>query len=98
VDKRAFRGRGLIRSYLSQNLEDYNFGMEQVMNDRAFVYKTLIKDVYSQGVVLGRKYKLLRIAYNIFTYGLIASVIAFVGASIIAEEMITHLNKQECEP
>jgi hypothetical protein len=33
--------------------------------------------------VLGRKYKLLRIAYNIFMYGLIASVIAFVAASII---------------
>jgi pycsar effector protein len=56
------------------------------MNDGVFVYKTLIKDVYSQGVVLGRKYKLLRTAYNIFMYGLIVSVIAFVAASVIAEK------------
>jgi hypothetical protein len=58
--------------------------MLQVMNDRDFLYGTLIKDVYSQGVVLGRKFRLLRISYNIFMYGLIASVIAFVLATIIA--------------
>jgi putative nucleotidyltransferase with HDIG domain len=73
-------------NYYKMSLEDYTFGMEEVMNDRIYVYKTLIKDVYSQGVVLGRKYKLLRTAYNIFMYGLIASVIAFVAASIIAEK------------
>jgi predicted metal-dependent HD superfamily phosphohydrolase len=73
-------------NYHKMSLEDYTFGMEQVMNDRIFIYKTLIKDVYAQGVVLGRKYKLLRIAYNIFMFGLIASVIAFVAASVIAEK------------
>jgi hypothetical protein len=57
--------------------------MLEVMNDRDFLYGTLIKDVYSQGVVLGRKFRLLRISYNIFMYGLIGSVIAFVAATII---------------
>jgi len=52
------------------------------MNDRDFLYGTLIRDVYSQGVVLGRKYRLLRISYNIFMYGLVTSVLAFVIASI----------------
>ena len=79
-------------NYYKMSLEDYTFGMEQVMNDRVFTYKTLIKDVYSQGIVLGRKYKLLRIAYNIFMYGLIASVIAFVAASMLAWEMIIIIN------
>jgi hypothetical protein len=73
-------------NYYKMSLDDYTFGMEQVMNDTAFTYKTLIKDVYSQGRVLGRKYKLLRIAYNIFMYGLIASVLAFVAASIIGSK------------
>jgi hypothetical protein len=63
-------------------LEDYAAGMREVMEDRDFLYGTLIRDVYSQGVVLGRKYKLLRISYNIFMYGLIISVLAFVAASI----------------
>jgi predicted metal-dependent HD superfamily phosphohydrolase len=71
-------------NFYRMNLSDYTAGMLQVMNDRDFLYGTLIKDVYSQGVVLGRKFRLLRISYNIFMYGLIASVIAFVLATIIA--------------
>jgi hypothetical protein len=51
------------------------------MEDRAFLYGTLIKDVYAQGVVLGKKYRMLTASYNVFMYGLIASVIAFVIAS-----------------
>lgn len=59
-------------------LESYNQGMIDVMEDRDLLYGTLIKDVYSQGVVLGRKYRLLRLAYNIFMYGLIVSVLSFI--------------------
>lgn len=70
-------------NYYNMSLEDYNDGMEQVMNDKIFMYKTLITDVYAQGIVLSRKYKLLRTAYNIFMYGLIVSVIAFVIASAL---------------
>jgi hypothetical protein len=71
-------------NFYKMNLPDYSAGMLQVMNDRDFLYGTLIKDVYAQGVVLGRKYKLLRISYNIFMFGLIASVLAFVAASILS--------------
>jgi predicted metal-dependent HD superfamily phosphohydrolase len=71
-------------NFYKMDLEDYKSGMWEVMNDREFLYDTLIKDVYSQGVVLGRKYRLLRISYNIFMFGLIASVLSFVFASIIA--------------
>jgi len=71
-------------NFYRMDLEDYTSGMLQVMNDRDFLYGTLIKDVYSQGVVLGRKFTLLRISYNIFMYGLIASVLAFVFATVIA--------------
>jgi predicted metal-dependent HD superfamily phosphohydrolase len=69
-------------NFFRMDLDDYTAGMLQVMEDRNFLYRTLIKDVYSQGVVLGRKYKLLRISYNIFMYGLVASVVAFIGATI----------------
>jgi hypothetical protein len=53
-----------------------------MMNDREFLYGSLTKDVYSQGVVLGRKYRLLRVAYNVFMFGIVVSVIAFVIASV----------------
>lgn len=71
-------------NFHKMNLDDYMAGMKEVMNDREFLYGTLIKDVYAQGVVLGRKYRLLRISYNIFMFGLILSVLAFVIASITA--------------
>lgn len=64
-------------------LPDYVNGMQKMMEDRDFLYGSLIRDLYSQGVVLGRKYRLLRIAYNVFMFGIIASVLAFVIASAI---------------
>jgi hypothetical protein len=68
-------------NFYKMPLEDYKYGMEKVMEDKDFLYGSLIKDVYTQGVVLGKKYRLLRIAYNIFMFGLIISVLAFVIAS-----------------
>ena len=70
-------------NYYNMSLEDYNDGMEQLIHDKIFMYKTLITDVYAQGIILSRKYKLLRTAYSIFMYGLILSVIAFVIASVL---------------
>lgn len=70
-------------NFFKMSLEDYTSGMENMMEDRDFLYRTLIKDIYSQGVVLGTKYQRLRISYNVFMYGLIASVIAFAIAAIL---------------
>jgi len=70
-------------NFFKMGFNDYHEGMKIVMNDREFLYDTLIRDVYSQGVVLGRKYKFIRLAYNIFMYGLIASVVSFLLAVII---------------
>lgn len=69
-------------NFYKMALSDYAKGMVKVMNDNEFLYGTLITDVYSQGVVLGRKYKLIRIAYNIFMFGLIAAVLAYVTSYI----------------
>jgi len=68
-------------NFYKMPLEDYKYGMEKVMEDKDFLYGSLIKDVYTQGVVLGKKYRLLRVAYNIFMFGLIISVFAFIIAS-----------------
>lgn len=70
-------------NFYNMSLESYQQGMEKVMNDSEFLYGTLIRDIYSQGVVLGRKYKLLRAAYNIFMFGLVVSVVAFIVASLM---------------
>jgi len=67
-------------NFYRMSYEEYADGIQKVMNDRDFLYGTLTRDVYSQGVVLGRKYRLLRIGYNVFMYGVVASVLAFVIA------------------
>lgn len=68
-------------NFYRMSLSDYQDGMIKMMDDRDFLYGSLIKDVYSQGVVLGRKYRLLRIAYSVFMFGIVASVLAFIAAS-----------------
>ena len=69
-------------NFYKMSFEEYDSGMKQMMNDRDFLYGSLTKDVYSQGIVLGRKYQLLRRGYSVFMYGIIASVIAFFIASV----------------
>jgi len=63
-------------NFYRMSLPDYENGMNKLMEDRDFLYGSLIKDVYAQGVVLGRKYRLLRIAYNVFMFGIVAAVLA----------------------
>ncbi|TDO22804.1 Pycsar system effector family protein [Pedobacter duraquae] len=67
-------------NFYRMGLPEYDAGIHKMMEDREFLYGSLIKDVYSQGVVLGRKYRLLRIAYNVFMFGIVASVLAFIIA------------------
>ncbi len=72
-------------NFYRMSFNEYSKGMQTMMNDRDFLYGSLTKDVYSQGVVLGRKYRLLRVAYNVFMFGIVISVVAFVIASIFFE-------------
>ncbi|NLR62092.1 phosphohydrolase [Chitinophaga polysaccharea] len=69
-------------NFYKMHLEEYQWGMKQMMNDSDFLYSSMTRDIYYLGVVLGQKYKLLRISYNIFMFGLIISVLAFLIAAI----------------
>lgn len=67
-------------NFFKMELPDYEWGMKEMMNDREYLYGSMIKDIYFLGKVLARKYKFLRIAYNIFMFGLVLSIIAFIIA------------------
>lgn len=58
----------------------YEEAVNEMMKDREYLYNSMIKDLYYLGLVLERKYRLLRITYNIFMVGIIVSVITFVVA------------------
>jgi HD superfamily phosphodiesterase len=67
-------------NFINMPVEDYEWGMKELMEDREYLYNNLIRDIYYLGVVLGKKYRYLRYAYNIFMYGLIISVILYIVA------------------
>lgn len=64
-------------NFYNMELPDYDWAMKEMMKDKEYLYGSMVKDIYFLGVVLARKYKLLRISYSIFMYGLIAAIIAF---------------------
>ncbi len=65
-------------NFYKMNLESFNWGMNELMNDKEFLYESMIKDYYFLGQVLGKKYLHLRMSYNIFMFGLILTVLAFI--------------------
>ena len=67
-------------NFYKATYEQYNVAMRSMMRDTDYLYGSLIKDIYYLGKVLGRKYKLIRLAYNIFMIGIIVSVFAFAIA------------------
>lgn len=73
-------------NFYKSSMEEYEKAMSKMMVDSEYLYGSLIKDIYQLGVVLARKYKLIRWAYNIFMVGIIISVIAFAIASIFSNQ------------
>jgi len=72
-------------NFHGMSLQDYNWGMTEMLGDKEYMNNSMIKDNYFLGVVLAKKYKYLRIAYNIFMYGLILSVIAFTVSFLLPQ-------------
>lgn len=70
-------------NFFRMTLQEYNWAMEEMLKDRDYLYDSIVKDNYFLGVVLAKKYRYLRIAYNIFMFGLIVAIIAFVLAFVI---------------
>jgi predicted metal-dependent HD superfamily phosphohydrolase len=61
-------------------LEDFQWGVNEMLKDPDFLYSSMSRDLYFLGIVLAKKYRYLGICYNIFMYGLIISVLAFIIA------------------
>ncbi|MEO8512422.1 MAG: Pycsar system effector family protein [Ignavibacteria bacterium] len=77
-------------NFFNMPLSDFQWGMDQLMHDKEYLYGSMVKDFYFLGQVLGRKYKYLRICYNIFMYGLIIAVVAYTVAFIFNPQQQTQ--------
>ncbi|MGG6230171.1 Pycsar system effector family protein [Tenacibaculum sp. SDUM215027] len=73
-------------NFHQMKLPDFEWAMSEMMQDRDYLYGSLTKDLYFLGLVLNRKYKLLRITYTVFMIGILVSVIAFAFAFYMQEK------------
>ncbi|MEM9857330.1 MAG: Pycsar system effector family protein [Bacteroidota bacterium] len=70
-------------NFHNSKLEDYMWGMKEMMRDADYLYGSMIKDIYFLGKVLGKKYKMLRTSYTVFMFGFIISILSFLVAMIL---------------
>ena len=76
-------------NFHKSTLEDFEYGVREMMTDPEYMYGSMIKDVYYLGGVLARKFKLVNIAYTVFMFGLIISIVGYVLAILLAKPVTT---------
>lgn len=77
-------------NFHSMSLKHYEWGMKQMIKDPDYIYSSLTRDIYFLGVVLGKKYKLLRIAYTFFMFGFVFAVLSFILAEIFLKSQYSY--------
>lgn len=67
-------------NFHKMSLDEFQWAMTEMLKDKDYIYSSMTKDLYFLGLVLQRKYSILRLTYTIFMTGIIVSVIAFAIA------------------
>jgi hypothetical protein len=65
-------------NFYTMERDDFVTGIEELMTDSKRLYDTMARDLHGLGAVLSKKFRLLRVAYNIFMVGLVVSVCSFL--------------------
>lgn len=72
-------------NFHGMRMQDYLWGMKEMMKDGDYLYGSMIKDIYFLGKVLGKKYRMLRISYTIFMFGFVIAIITFLLAVVFKD-------------
>ena len=64
-------------NFHKMKLSEYQWAIQELVKDKEYIYASLTKDLYFLGLVLNRKYNILRWTYTVFMIGIIVSVLAF---------------------
>jgi len=67
-------------NFYNMPLEDFQWGVDEMLKDPEFLYSSMSRDLYFLGKVLAKKYQYLSLCYNLFMYGIIIAVAAFAIA------------------
>lgn len=73
-------------NFHKMELDEFEDGLKEMANDKEYMFSAMTKDLYFLGKVLDRKYRLLRLNYNVFMIGIIVSVLAFA----ISYKLLCH--------
>ncbi len=65
-------------NFHNMHLRDFEWGFLQMINDKNYLYGSMIRDFYYQGTGLQRKYKFIRMSLSIFIIGLVLAFVNFL--------------------
>ncbi len=86
IDKGVFNKEDVVKKgarlmtfddFYKMSESDYEWAIDEMMQDKKFLYGTIKKDIHHLGVDLSQRYKHIRTAYDIFLIGLVTSLIMF---------------------
>ncbi|GAB2589307.1 Pycsar system effector family protein [Spirosoma areae] len=66
--------------YTNLTADDYRKGVRELLANDEMLYNSLIDNVYAQGRVLARKYRLLKFTYRFFMIGFSVVVVSYTVA------------------
>ena len=79
-------------NFHKMSLTEFEWAINEVMKDKEYIYSSLTKDLYFLGLVLNRKYRILRVTYTVFIIGIVATAIAFALCFKMQETETVVLN------
>ncbi len=71
-------------NFFNMKLEDFQWGMMEMIRDPDFQYNSMTRDLYFLGKVLSKKYRYLTYCYNIFMFGMVIAVLLFAYMFIVS--------------
>ncbi|MBF9254927.1 hypothetical protein I2I11_16610 [Pontibacter sp. 172403-2] len=66
--------------FVQLNADTYRDGIRNIMRDHNLLYNSMADNIYVQGKVLSRKYRLLKLSYTIFAVGFGIVLISYIVA------------------
>ncbi len=70
--------------FINMDYDDYLKAVNLMIKNDERLYSTMIRNQYSLGKILAKKFRLIKIAYNVFMIGIIITVVAFMITFIMA--------------
>ncbi|MBK0404956.1 hypothetical protein I5M27_18340 [Adhaeribacter sp. BT258] len=71
-----------FENFYKMTLVEYEAAMDKLIESGTDSRHALMRDLHSLGVSVARKYKYLRMSYNVLMVGVVLTVLAFFGAMI----------------